>query len=76
MFVGLLAFYPVGAMHPSGQAAVRQPLWAFYADALPRLVGPTTTLGPASSNSGALAVVGGGIAALVGWWCRRRRSSG
>ena len=39
MFVGLLVFYPVLAMHPSGQYAVREPLWAFYADALPRRTG-------------------------------------
>src|SRR5256885_346522 len=37
MFVGLLVFYPVLAMHPSGQYAAREPLWAFYADAVPRL---------------------------------------
>ena len=81
VFVGLLLLYPVVAMHPSGQFAVRRSLWAFYADALPRLVGPST-LGPTSSNSDALAgvafqhvalsAVGGGTAALIGWWRRRR----
>jgi hypothetical protein len=81
VFVGLLAFYPVIAMHPSGQYAVRRSLWAFYADALPRLFGPSA-LGPTSSNSNALAsvafehlvlsTVGGGLAALIGWWRRRR----
>jgi hypothetical protein len=80
-FVGLLLFYPVIAMHPSGQSAVRQRLWAFYADALPRAFGPST-LGPASSNSGmlagvafehvALSTVGGCVAAGIGWWRRPR----
>src|SRR5262249_51384789 len=51
MFVGLLVFYPVLAMHPSGQSLVREPLWMFYADALPRVFATTTTLGPASSNA-------------------------
>lgn len=81
VFIGLLVFYPVVAMHPSGQYAIRQSLWAFYADALPRLVGPST-LGPAGGNSGALtsvafqqvalSTVGGGVAALIAWWRRRR----
>lgn len=81
VFVGLLAFYPVITTHPSGQYAVRRSLWAFYADALPRLFGPSA-IGPASSNSDALtgvaiehlvlSAVGGGLAALIGWWRRRR----
>ena len=81
VFAGMLAFYPVIAMHPSGQYAVRERLWAFYADALPRQFGPSR-MGPASSNANAFlgivathlgaSVVGGGIAAGVGWWRRRR----
>jgi hypothetical protein len=81
VFVGLLLFYPVIGMHPSGQFAVREHLWAFYADAMPRLFGPST-LGPGSSNSGALvgvaaehlalSALGGCVAAGVGWWLRRR----
>ena len=83
VLVGLLVFYPVFAMHPSGQSVVRQPLWAFYADALPRSFGPST-LGPASSNSDrlagvavvhlALSAAGGCVAAGVGSWRRRRVS--
>jgi hypothetical protein len=82
-FVGLLLFYPVIAMHPSGQYAVRERLWAFYADALPRYFG-RSTLGPASRNAGmlpgvalehlGLSAVGGCVAAGIGWWCRRRQS--
>jgi peptidoglycan/LPS O-acetylase OafA/YrhL len=81
VFVGLLLLYPVIAMHPSGQFAVRERLWEFYADALPRWFGPST-LGPASSNSDALvrvavqhlalSALGGCVAAGVGWWLRRR----
>ena len=81
VFVGLLVFYPVIAMHPSGRSAVRQRLWEFYADALPRQFGPSP-LGPASANSGALvgvavqhlaaSALGGGVAAGVGWWLGRR----
>ncbi len=81
MFVGLLLSYPVVAMQPSGQYAVREPLWAFYVGALPQLFGPAT-LGPANSNSGmlvsvavehlALSAMGGGVATGIGWWRRRR----
>jgi hypothetical protein len=81
VFAGMLVFYPVIAMHPSGQHAVRERLWAFYADALPRQFGPSR-MGPASSNADAflgiaamhlgISAVGGGIAAGVGWWRRRR----
>ena len=83
MFVGLLLFYPVIAMHPSGQYAVRERLWAFYADALPRYFVPST-LGPASSNTRmlpgvalehlVLSAAGGCVAAGIGWWRRRRTS--
>jgi hypothetical protein len=81
VFVGMLAFYPVIAMHPSGQYAVREGLWAFYADALPRQFGPSR-MGPASSNADAflgiavthlgLSAVGGCVAAGIEWWRRRR----
>jgi hypothetical protein len=81
VFIGLLLLYPVTAMHPSGQYVVRERLSAFYADAIPRLFGPST-LGPASNNSGALAGVavehlalstlGGCVVAAVPWWLRRR----
>jgi hypothetical protein len=81
VFVGLLVFYPVVAMHPSGRSAVREPLWAYYADALPRQFGPST-MGPASSNADALpgvavthlavSALGGCVAAGVGWGLRRR----
>jgi peptidoglycan/LPS O-acetylase OafA/YrhL len=81
VFVGLLLLYPVMAMHPSGQYAVRERLWEFYADALPRYFG-RSTLGPASSNKDGLPSValehlvlsaaGGCVAAGIGWWRRQR----
>jgi hypothetical protein len=80
VFAGMLFFYPVYPMHPSGEYIVRQPLWAFYADAFPRMFGPRA-LGPADSNLSALggvavehlvlSALGGCIVAVIGWWLRR-----
>ena len=76
-FVGLLLFYPITDIHPSGQFALRQPLMAYYAGAIPRLFGPST-IGPGSSSGSGvfevalqhwvLSVVGGVLAGIVGWW--------
>jgi hypothetical protein len=45
VFVALLLLVHMVAMHPSGQFAVRYPLWQYYMDGLPRLFG-NTMLGP------------------------------
>src|SRR5262245_32024005 len=83
VFVVMLAFYPMNAMHRSGQYLVRERLWEYYADTLPRFFG-TSTLGPASSNTDmflgvatqhlGFSAVGGCVAAGIGWWRRRRVS--
>jgi hypothetical protein len=83
VFVGMLLFVHMTAMHRSGQYAVRSPLWQYYADGLPRLFGPST-LGPASGGSLALletalfhllfSAAGGAAVATVGWCVSRLRS--
>jgi hypothetical protein len=75
-FVGMLLMVRMTVMHSSGQYAVQLPLWQYYADALPRLLGPST-LGPASANGSALpetalfhlllSAAAGGAATAVGW---------
>jgi hypothetical protein len=70
-------------MHPSGQYAVRYPLWQYYGAMLPPLFG-RSTLGPASGGTSALVETGvfhllfsgagGCAAAAVGWWVRRLQS--
>jgi hypothetical protein len=82
-FMGLLLFYPMIVMHPSGQYVFRARLWTFYAYGLPEVFGPST-MGPASNNSDALGIVAaehlafsalaGCIAAGIGWWLRRRNA--
>ena len=83
VFVGMLLLVHMIAMHPSGQFAVRYPLWRYYADGLPRLFGPTT-FGPASGGGSALmetalfhvlfSAAGGGVAVGVGWSVAKFRS--
>jgi hypothetical protein len=81
-FVGLLLFYPITDIHPSGQFALRQPLMAYYASAIPRMLDPST-LGPGSSSGSAIfevafqhtavSMVVGMVAGIVGWWRNRKR---
>lgn len=83
VFVGMLFLVKITSIHPSGQFAVRSPLWKYYAVALPRAVGPST-LGPASGAGSALAKTiaqhlavsaGGGCVGLgIGWMIIRRNS--
>ncbi|MBN1912362.1 MAG: hypothetical protein JW818_21760 [Pirellulales bacterium] len=78
VFVGMLLFVKIDAMHPSGQYATSYPLWEYYAVMLPLAIRPTP-LGPASgsiSNSITvlgqhllLSAIGGCMAIGAGWWC-------
>jgi hypothetical protein len=80
-FSAMLLLVHMTAMHPSGQFAVRYPLWQYYVVVFPRAFG-TTTLGPAGDESSAvievlgvhvlLAAGAGCVAAGVGWCLRRR----
>jgi hypothetical protein len=84
-FVGMLLLVRMIVMHSSGQYAVEIPLWQYYADALPRLLGPST-LGPSSANGSALpetalfhlllSAAAGGAAAAVGWCILKFRKRG
>jgi hypothetical protein len=85
VFLGMLLFATVTAMHPSGQFAVRYSLWQYYGVEIPRLFGPSY-LGPASDFTSFLAMMlgqhllaslaGGSVAAGVGWWLRKREGAG
>jgi len=82
-FVGMLLMVRMMVMHSTGQYAVKIPLWQYYADALPELLGPST-LGPPSANGSALpeialfhlllSAAAGGAAAAVGWCIPRFRN--
>ena len=81
IFVGLLVLYTVIVLHPSGQNAVRQRLWEYCENALPRYFG-LHTLGYESSISDmlpgmafehlALSAVGGCVTAGIAFWFRRK----
>lgn len=53
LFVGMLLFVHVFAMHPSGEAAIRYSLWEYYAVSLPRLFRPSY-IKPGSLDEGQL----------------------
>jgi hypothetical protein len=84
VFVAMLVLVKITSMHPSGQFAVRSPLWKYYAVALPRAIGPSK-LGPASGAGSPLAktiaqhlavsAAGGCVGLGIGWMIGRRKSS-
>ena len=81
VFIGMLLFANMIAMHPSGRFLVRYSLWEYYAVSIPRLF-RLSYLGPGSLAKGQLvetivshllvSTIGGGITIAVGWFCRRR----
>ena len=83
VFAGMLVGVHTLAMLPSGRGLVLCRLWEYYVIELPRMVGPTETLGPASGSSEAvmmtalqhvvLSAVGGGAMLGLGWVIRRGR---
>ena len=83
VFVGMLFLVPMTAMHPSGQYAVRGPLWLYYWYGLSVVFGPSI-VGPVSGNDSALletalshlllSAAGGSAATAVGWSVGRLRS--
>jgi hypothetical protein len=85
VFVGMLLIVKMTEVHPSGQYAVRCPLWQYYVIFAPQLFA-TSTLGPASGSASTLletgmfhllfSGVGDGATAALGWCVRRMRSRG
>jgi hypothetical protein len=89
VFVGILLFATILAMHPSGQAVVQYPLWQYYVveiSQLPRAFFGPSYLGPTSGSTSAFAetlgqhilvsLAGGCVAAGVRWLLSKRQGRG
>lgn len=82
VFVGMLHFFKIYDMHPSGRGIVRINLWQYYSWRVPQLF-TVQEMGPGNTTSSAVfrtltqhsicAGLGGLVAGMIGWKVHRRR---